>query len=172
MTTPDPERTSHPPLEAPDTFQVNLTVNGTARTVDVDPRTTLLTLLRERFDLTGTKAGCHQGTCGACTVHVDGRRALSCLILTVSADDAEIRTIEDLAEPDGTLHPMQRAFVEFDALQCGFCTPGQIMSAEACVREGNAESDDDVREYMSGNLCRCSAYPNIVRAVRSVAESR
>ncbi|MGJ6968249.1 (2Fe-2S)-binding protein [Streptosporangium sp. G11] len=172
MSTRDSERTSPSPLEEPKTFRVNLTVNGTERTVDVDPRTTLLTLLRERFGLTGTKAGCHQGTCGACTVHVDGRRVLSCLTLTVSAAGAEIRTIEDLAEPDGTLHPLQRAFVEFDALQCGFCTPGQIMSAEACIREGNAESENDVREYMSGNLCRCSAYPNIVRAVRSVAESR
>lgn len=148
---------------------LRLTVNGVERTADVDPRTTLLRLLRERFGLTGTKSGCDQGTCGACTVQVDGRRVLSCLTLAASADGAEVRTIEGLAE-HGELHPLQRAFVEHDALQCGFCTPGQIMSAEACIREGNAGTDEDVREYMSGNLCRCSAYPNIVRAVRAVAE--
>ncbi|MFE5503852.1 (2Fe-2S)-binding protein [Amycolatopsis japonica] len=152
-----------------DTVPVRLKVNGKDRQLAVDPRTTLLGLLRDRLALVGTKTGCNQGTCGACTVQVDGRRVLSCLTLAVTADDRAVRTIEGLADEDGTLHPLQQAFVEWDALQCGFCTPGQIVSAEACIREGNAGSDDDVREYMSGNLCRCAAYPNIVRAVRSVA---
>ncbi|WP_409490919.1 (2Fe-2S)-binding protein [Amycolatopsis sp. cmx-11-12] len=152
-----------------ETVPVRLTVNGEDHVLAVDPRTTLLGLLRDRLALAGTKTGCNQGTCGACTVQVGGRRVLSCLTLAVTADDRSVRTIEGLADEDGTLHPLQQAFVDWDALQCGFCTPGQIVSAEACIREGNAGSDDDVREYMSGNLCRCAAYPNIVRAVRSVA---
>lgn len=148
---------------------LDLNVNGVVHRVEVDVRMTLLDTLRERLQLTGTKVGCNQGTCGACTVHVDGRRVLSCLTLAVMADGRAVSTIEGIAGPDGRLHPMQRAFVEHDALQCGYCTPGQIMAAIACVEEGHAGSDDDVREYMSGNLCRCAAYPNIVAAVRAVA---
>jgi len=148
-----------------------LTVNGHDHSLAVDPRTTLLDALREHLGLTGTKVGCNHGTCGACTVHVDGRRQLSCLLLAVAAAGREITTIEGLAGENGAPHPMQAAFVAHDALQCGYCTPGQIMSAVACVAEGHARSDDEIREYMSGNLCRCAAYPNIVAAVRSVAEA-
>ena len=137
----------------------------------LDRRTTLLAALREHLGLTGTKLGCDHGACGACTVHLDGRRVNSCLVLAVAADGRSITTIEGLAT-DGRLHPMQQAFVDHDALQCGYCTPGQIMSAVACVQEGHAGSDAAVREYMSGNLCRCGAYPNIVAAVRAVAEGQ
>ena len=146
-----------------------LVVNGAANRVAHDPRTTLLDLLREHLGLTGTKKGCNFGECGACTVHLDGRRQLSCLVLAAAAQGREVRTIEGLAGEDGALHPMQAAFVAHDAMQCGYCTPGQIMSAVACVEEGHARSDAEVREYMSGNLCRCGAYPNIVAAVRDVA---
>ena len=146
-----------------------LTVNGHAHDLHLDPRTTLLDALREHLGLTGTKVGCNHGTCGACTVHIDGRRQLSCLVLAVSAAGREITTIEGLAGADGAPHPMQAAFAAHDALQCGYCTPGQIMSAVACVEEGHARSDAEIREYMSGNLCRCGAYPNIVAAVRDVA---
>jgi xanthine dehydrogenase YagT iron-sulfur-binding subunit len=151
------------------TVPVKLVVNGTERSVDVDPRTTLLDTLREHLGLTGTKVGCNHGTCGACTVLIDGRRQLSCLTLAVAASGAAIITIEGLAAADGTPHPMQAAFAEHDALQCGYCTPGQIISAVACIEEGHAGSDEEIREYMSGNLCRCGAYPNIVAAVRDVA---
>jgi len=144
-----------------------LEVNGLLHRLAVDPRTTLLDALREHLDLTGTKKGCDQGQCGACTVHIDGRRELACLTLTVAAQGKAVTTIEGLAGADGSLHPMQQAFVDHDALQCGYCTPGQIMSAVACVAEGHAGSDDEIREYMSGNLCRCAAYPNIVAAVRA-----
>jgi xanthine dehydrogenase YagT iron-sulfur-binding subunit len=150
-------------------MRVNLTVNGKDHDIQLDPRTTLLDALREHLHLTGTKVGCNHGTCGACTVHVDGRRQLSCLMLAAAAEGAAITTIEGLAGADGAPHPMQTAFVAHDALQCGYCTPGQIMSAVACVAEGHAGSDDQIREYMSGNLCRCAAYPNIVAAVRDVA---
>lgn len=149
---------------------LSLMVNGRSVEAYLDSRTTLLDLLRERLDLTGTKVGCNQGTCGACTVHVDGRRVLSCLMLAVMAAERTVLTVEGLADDHGGLHPMQRAFMEHDALQCGYCTPGQIMSAVACVREGHAGRDADIREYMSGNLCRCAAYPNIVAAVRAAAE--
>ncbi len=148
---------------------VQLEVNGAMRTLDCEPRTTLLDALRERLHLTGTKKGCDQGQCGACTVLVDGRRVLACLTLAVQAEGRRIVTIEGIAGPDGTLHPMQAAFLEHDAFQCGYCTPGQILSAIACIREGHAGSDAEIREYMSGNLCRCGAYPHIVDAVRSVA---
>ena len=148
---------------------VALQVNGSIHRLTLDPRTTLLAALREHLGLTGTKLGCDHGACGACTVHLDGRRVNSCLVLAVAADGRSITTIEGLAT-DGRLHPMQQAFVDHDALQCGYCTPGQIMSAVACVQEGHAGSDTEVREYMSGNLCRCGAYPNIVAAVRAVAE--
>ncbi|NPD67704.1 (2Fe-2S)-binding protein [Lichenicola cladoniae] len=150
---------------------LDLHVNGRRHALLLDPRTTLLDALREHLGLTGTKVGCNHGTCGACTVHIDGRRQLACLTLAASASGRPVVTIEGLAGPDGTLHPMQAAFVEHDALQCGYCTPGQIMSAVACVQEGHARSDEQIREYMSGNLCRCGAYPNIVAAVRDVANA-
>ena len=142
-----------------------LRVNGTEHLAALDIRTTLLDALREHLGLTGSKKGCDHGQCGACTVIVDGRRVLSCLTLAASAEGRDITTIEGLAKPDGPLHPMQQAFIDHDALQCGYCTPGQIMSAIGCVREGHADNDADIREYMSGNLCRCAAYPNIVAAI-------
>ena len=154
------------------TLPVTLTVNGHARTATVDTRTTLLDMLREHLGLTGTKVGCNHGTCGACTVHIDGRRQLACLVLAASASGRRVTTIEGLADADGTPHPMQAAFVAHDALQCGYCTPGQIMSAVACIEEGHATTDHDIREYMSGNLCRCAAYPNIVAAIRDVATTK
>lgn len=153
---------------AVDTVTVSLRINGDAHRLQVDSRATLLDTLRERLALTGTKKGCDRGECGACTVHIDGRRVLSCLILAVMAEGRDITTIEGLTPVDG-LHPVQAAFIEHDALQCGFCTPGQVMSAVACIREGHAGSDDEIREFMSGNLCRCSAYPQIVAAVRAAA---
>jgi xanthine dehydrogenase YagT iron-sulfur-binding subunit len=148
---------------------VQLKVNGTVRSLQVEPRVTLLDALREYLDLTGTKKGCDHGQCGACTVHVDGRRVNSCLTLAVMVQGKEITTIEGLAKGE-ELHPMQEAFLKHDGLQCGYCTPGQIMSGVACVKEGHATSDDQAREWMSGNLCRCGAYPNILAAVREVAK--
>jgi xanthine dehydrogenase YagT iron-sulfur-binding subunit len=145
---------------------VRLTVNDHARELELDPRTTVLDALREDLKLTGTKKGCDQGQCGACTVHIDGERVLSCLTLAVAAQGLRVDTIEGLSPAGGPLHPMQQAFIDQDAFQCGYCTPGQIMSAIACVREGHAENDADIREYMSGNLCRCGAYPNIVAAIK------
>ena len=150
---------------------VTLDINGRKHGLALDTRTTLLDALREHLGMTGTKVGCNHGTCGACTVHIDGRRQLACLTLAVAAEGRAITTIEGLACADGTPHPMQAAFAEHDALQCGYCTPGQIMSAVACIAEGHARSDDEIREYMSGNLCRCGAYPNIVAAVRHVAQA-
>jgi xanthine dehydrogenase YagT iron-sulfur-binding subunit len=147
-----------------------LAVNGDTRVVDLEPRTSLLDALRERLGLTGTKKGCDHGTCGACTVWVDGRRVLSCLTLAVTCEGRGITTIEGLA-PDGELHPMQRAFIEHDAFQCGYCTPGQIMSAVALIREGNAATDEEIAEFMSGNICRCAAYPNIRAAIREVRDA-
>ncbi|MDY0747592.1 (2Fe-2S)-binding protein [Paucibacter sp. R3-3] len=143
---------------------VELLVNGENHRLQIDPRTTLLDALREHLGLTGTKRGCDHGQCGACTVHIDGRRVLSCLTLA-AAVRGPVTTIEGLAHADGTLHPMQQAFIDCDAFQCGYCTPGQIMSAIACIGEGHAGSDAEIRESMSGNLCRCAAYPNIVAAV-------
>ncbi|TMR21968.1 (2Fe-2S)-binding protein [Nonomuraea turkmeniaca] len=145
--------------------EVAFKVNGTAERLRVDPRTTLLDALRERLQLTGTKKGCDRGQCGACTVHVDGRRVLSCLTLVAMVEGREVTTIEGLAEDD-QLHPVQRAFIECDGFQCGFCTPGQIMSAVAVLREGHATTDAQIREAMSGNICRCGAYPAIVEAVK------
>ena len=153
------------PADPRATMAVELTVNGRTHRLEIDPRTTLLDAVRERIGLTGAKKGCDPGQCGACTVLIDGRRALSCLTLAAAAEGREVVTIEGLAAPDGTLHPMQQAFIDHDAFQCGYCTPGQILSAVGCVEEGHAGSADDIREYMSGNICRCAAYPNIVAAV-------
>ena len=147
---------------------IRFSVNGDNQELRVEPRVSLLDALRERLGLTGTKKGCDHGQCGACTVLIGGRRVLSCLTLAVQADGKRVTTIEGLADGD-RLHPMQQAFLDHDALQCGYCTPGQIMSAIACVTEGHANSDEDIREYMSGNICRCAAYPNIVAAVRQAA---
>jgi xanthine dehydrogenase YagT iron-sulfur-binding subunit len=148
---------------------VNLTVNGTRHELTLDPRSSLLDVLRERLALTGAKKGCDHGQCGACTVHVDGRRVASCLTLAAQADGRYVTTIEGLAPASGELHPMQQAFVDHDALQCGYCTPGQIMAAVACVKEGHATSPEQIREYMSGNLCRCGAYVGIVAAIQDAA---
>src|SRR6185437_7604771 len=147
-----------------------LRVNGQAHAVSVDPRTTLLDALRDHIGLTGTKKGCGHGQCGACTVHMDGARVLSCMSFALMAEGHEVTTIEGLAKPGGTLDPMQQAFIDHDAFQCGYCTPGQIMAAIACVREGHARTADEIREYMSGNLCRCAAYPNIVAAIEQAAK--
>jgi len=149
----------------------HLDINGRDHALSLDPRVTLLDALREHAGLTGTKKGCDHGQCGACTVHLDGERVLACLTLAVQAEGRAVTTIEGLAGEDGDLHPVQAAFLEQDAFQCGYCTPGQIMSAVACIREGHAGSDDEVREYMSGNLCRCGAYPHIVAAVRQAADA-
>jgi xanthine dehydrogenase YagT iron-sulfur-binding subunit len=144
---------------------LNLKVNGQEHRFGADVRTTLLDALREHLGFTGSKKGCDHGQCGACTVLVDNRRVLSCLSLAASLEGKQIVAIEGLAGTDGELHPMQQAFIDHDAFQCGYCTPGQIMSAVGCVHEGHARSDADIREYMSGNLCRCAAYPNIVDAI-------
>jgi xanthine dehydrogenase YagT iron-sulfur-binding subunit len=158
----------NPQSEAPPSPQpVTLTINGQTRQIDVEPWTTLLDLLRERLDLTGTKKGCDHGQCGACTVLIGGKRVLSCLTLALMHEGAEITTIEGLAA-GAELHALQQAFVEHDALQCGYCTPGQIMSAAGLLREGRAPTADDIRELMSGNLCRCGAYTNIVEAIEDV----
>jgi xanthine dehydrogenase YagT iron-sulfur-binding subunit len=146
-------------------FDVTLRINGQRHQLSLDVRTTLLDALREHVGLTGSKKGCDHGQCGACTVLMEGRRVLSCLTLAASAEGQQVTTIEGLTKPDGTLHPMQQAFIDHDAFQCGYCTPGQIMSAVACVKEGHAGTDAEIREYMSGNLCRCAAYPNIVDAI-------
>jgi xanthine dehydrogenase YagT iron-sulfur-binding subunit len=148
---------------APHTTTIN--VNGQRYHLALDVRTTLLDALRDHIGLTGSKKGCDHGQCGACTVMVNDRRVLSCLTLAASVDGRNITTIEGLSQADGTLHPMQQAFIDHDAFQCGYCTPGQIVSAVACVKEGHAGTDADIREYMSGNLCRCAAYPNIVEAI-------
>jgi xanthine dehydrogenase YagT iron-sulfur-binding subunit len=145
-----------------------LRVNGSARRLRLDSRVTLLDALREHLGLVGTKKGCDQGACGACTVLVDGQRVLSCLTLAAQCEGREVTTIEGLAR-DGELHPLQEAFIRHDGFQCGYCTPGQIMSAVALLDEGRAGSDEEIREFMSGNLCRCGAYPNIVAAIREVA---
>jgi xanthine dehydrogenase YagT iron-sulfur-binding subunit len=148
--------------------EITLTVNGQVRRLSVEPRVTLLDALRERLDLTGTKKGCDRGECGACTVLADGQRIKSCMTLAIMRDGSEITTVEGLARK-GHLHPVQEAFVKHDAFQCGGCTSGQIMSAVACVHEGHAGSTDEIREWMSGNICRCGCYPNIVAAVQDAA---
>jgi xanthine dehydrogenase YagT iron-sulfur-binding subunit len=151
---------------APGTSRVSLSVNGRNHELHVDTRTTVLDALREHLHLTGSKKGCDQGQCGACTVLIEGRRVLSCLTLAVAVQGKPIQTIEGLSRPDGPLHPMQQAFIDQDGFQCGYCTPGQIMSAVACVQEGHATTDAEIQEFMSGNLCRCAAYPKIVAAIK------
>ncbi|MFI4966535.1 MAG: (2Fe-2S)-binding protein [Caulobacterales bacterium] len=157
-----------PPAAKSPRMDMTLNVNGQEHRVSLDPRTTLLDALRDHLQLTGSKKGCDQGQCGACTVHIDGRRVLSCLTLAATVQGRPVTTIEGLAQGDA-LHPMQAAFIKHDAFQCGYCTPGQIMSAVACVHEGHAANDEAIREYMSGNLCRCAAYPKIVAAIRDAA---
>jgi len=147
---------------------LTMEVNGLARQLLVEPRSTLLDVLREQLDLTGTKKGCDRGQCGACTVHVNGRRINSCLSLAITNNGKKITTIEGLAKGD-ELHPMLQAFIDYDGFQCGYCTSGQIMSAVACIHEGHAGSETEIREFMSGNICRCGAYPNIVNAIQDVA---
>ena len=149
---------------------MGIEVNGETREVDVEPRVSLLDLLREHLDLTGSKKGCDQGTCGACTVWVDGRRVLACLTLAAACEGRSVTTIEGLAR-DGELHPMQRAFIQHDAFQCGYCTPGHIMSAVKVLEEGDAATDEAIAESMSGNICRCAAYPNIRAAIRQVRDA-
>ncbi|MDV7220227.1 (2Fe-2S)-binding protein [Streptomyces prunicolor] len=159
------------PTPADQLSTVRLTVNGEQRTAQVDNRTSLLDLLREHLDLPGTKKGCDQGACGACTVLVDDRRVNSCLILAVMAQDANVTTIEGLARGRGEqLHPLQQAFIDHDGLQCGYCTPGQLLSGVACIAEGHTGSRAEIREWMSGNLCRCGAYTNIVSAIEQTAK--
>ncbi|MEU0068036.1 (2Fe-2S)-binding protein [Streptomyces sp. NPDC006332] len=154
--------------ERPPSSRVSLTVNGTRRTVTVDNRTSLLDLLREHLGLTGSKKGCNAGACGACTVLVDGHRVNACLTLAVRLEGAEVTTIEGLAEGD-QLHPLQQAFIDEDAFQCGYCTPGQIVSGVGCIKEGHTGSPEEIREWMSGNICRCGCYVKIVRAVEQTA---
>jgi len=163
------ELASPPTVRGPGAGTVVLTVNDQVRELPVEPRVSLLDALREHLGLTGSKKGCDQGTCGACTVWVDGRRVLACLTLAIAASGHEIVTIEGLADGD-ELHPMQRAFIQHDAFQCGYCTPGQIMSAVKLIEEGNAATEADIREFMSGNICRCAAYPNIRAAIRQVRD--
>jgi xanthine dehydrogenase YagT iron-sulfur-binding subunit len=149
---------------------LTLSINGQAHELEIEPRVSLLDALREHLGLTGSKKGCDQGTCGACTVWVDGRRVLACLTLAVTCEGREVTTIEGLAG-DGELHPMQEAFVAQDAFQCGYCTPGQIMSAVKLLEEGHAGDNAEIAEWMSGNLCRCAAYPHIRAAIREVRDS-
>jgi xanthine dehydrogenase YagT iron-sulfur-binding subunit len=152
-----------------ETMPLHVMINGVKQSVRIEPRVTLLDLLRERLQLTGTKKGCDHGQCGACTVHIDGERVNACLTLAVTTEGREVTTIEGLADGEN-LHPMQEAFLEHDGFQCGYCTPGQIMSAVCCIREGHANTPDEVREYMSGNICRCGAYSHIVDAIMDVKQ--
>jgi xanthine dehydrogenase YagT iron-sulfur-binding subunit len=156
-----------PTSRGPEKIEVALIINGAATQLSVAPWTTLLDALRDHLDLTGTKKGCDHGQCGACTVLVDGRRVYSCLTLAVMKDGAQVTTIEGLAQGDA-LHPLQQAFVDHDAFQCGYCTPGQLCSAVGLIAEGHARTADEIRELMSGNICRCGAYPNIVAAIEQV----
>ncbi len=168
---PAPPTDGSASIRGPGPSPLTLHVNGRTHTLALEPRTSLLDALREHLGLTGTKKGCNQGACGACTVHLDGRRVNACLILAVMAEGRMVTTIEGLAEGE-QLHPLQQAFIGCDGLQCGFCTPGQIMSAAALLREGHAGSDEQIRAWMSGNLCRCGAYPNIVSAISAAREAR
>ncbi len=158
-------------IPAQEKIPIVLIVNGVERRLELAPWTTLLDALRDRLDLTGTKKGCDHGQCGACTVLVDGRRVNSCLTLAVTKDGAQVTTIEGLAN-DGALHPLQQAFIDHDAFQCGYCTPGQICSAAGLIAEGKAHTADEIRELMSGNICRCGAYPNILAAIEQVMGAR
>ena len=169
---PEREEGAVPPpaIRGPDPVAVRLSINGAEQVVEIEPRVSLLDLLREHLELTGTKKGCDQGTCGACTVLVDKRRVLSCLTLAISCEGSPVTTIEGLAR-GADLHPMQQAFITHDAFQCGYCTPGQIMSAVALLEEGHAGGDAEIREWMSGNICRCAAYPNIRAAIREVRDA-
>ncbi|MET0454496.1 MAG: (2Fe-2S)-binding protein [Mycobacterium sp.] len=155
-------------VSAGESTRIRVVVNGEPRELEIDPRQSLLDVLRERLDLTGSKKGCNQGACGACTVLVEGRRVLSCLTLAVTLAGAEVTTIEGLADGED-LHPLQAAFIEHEGLQCGFCTPGQIMSGVGCIAEGHAGSAEEIKFWMSGNICRCAAYPGIVAAVAEAA---
>ena len=166
----DVETTEMKPSAARGQTRIMLKLNGAARRLDVEPWTTLLDALRDHLDLTGTKKGCDHGQCGACTVLVDGTRVLSCLTLAIMKDGAEVTTIEGLVQ-DGALHAMQEAFIEHDAFQCGYCTPGQICSAVGLMHEGRARTGDEIRELMSGNLCRCGAYPSILAAIQQVMQA-
>jgi xanthine dehydrogenase YagT iron-sulfur-binding subunit len=161
----EPAPASLPAADARAPVSIALRINGSDYRLALDVRTSLLDALREHVGLTGTKKGCDHGQCGACTVMVDGTRVLSCMSFAVMMDGHAVTTIEGLTK-DGELHPMQQAFIDHDAFQCGYCTPGQIVSAVACVKEGHAETDAQIREYMSGNICRCAAYPNIVDAIK------
>ena len=161
----------HLALGLPAAQSITLTINGQERRLQVAPWTTLLDLLREYLDLTGSKKGCDHGQCGACTVLLDGKRVNSCLTLAVSKDGAKVTTIEGLVGPGAELHPMQQAFVDCDAFQCGYCTPGQICSAVGMIKEGHVKTSDDIREQMSGNVCRCGAYANIVAAIEQAMDA-
>lgn len=167
---PKPDSSPSVASRTPYTVTVTLSINGRPVTAEVDTRLTLLDFLREEARLTGTKKGCNRGECGTCTLLVDGRRVNACMILTASLEGRAVTTIEGLAR-EAELHPVQQAFVDHDAFQCGFCTPGQIMSAVGCICEGHVNDPSEIREWMSGNLCRCSAYPQIVAAVRAAAEA-
>jgi xanthine dehydrogenase YagT iron-sulfur-binding subunit len=162
-------RAANQAIPAPQKVSLSLTVNGVVRQLTVAPWTTLLDALRDHLDLTGTKKGCDHGQCGACTVLENGRRINSCLTLAIMKDSAEVTTIEGLAT-NGVLHPLQQAFIDHDAFQCGYCTPGQICSAAGLIAEGKAKTAEEIRELMSGNICRCGAYPNIVAAIQQVME--
>lgn len=165
---PDTPAAIPPPVRTPEMQEITLQVNGRRIALVVEPRTSLLDSLREQAGLTGTKKGCDRGSCGACTVHIDGRRVVSCLTLAIRCQGRAVTTIEGLAIGE-ELHPVQAAFLEHDAFQCGYCTPGQIMSGAALIEEGHAGSADEIREWMSGNICRCGAYPNIVAAIQTAA---
>src|SRR5882724_8260538 len=167
--TPEHDAPMKPTASLPAKSRITLTVNGAAKPLEVAPWTTLLDALREYLELTGTKKGCDHGQCGACTVLVDGRRIISCLTLAVMKGGAKVTTIEGLAAT-GALHALQRAFIDHDAFQCGYCTPGQICSAAGLIAEGKAKSADEIRELMSGNICRCGAYPNIVAAIQQAMD--
>ncbi len=164
-----PTISAAPAPGSPGAMDIALQINGNQVPLVVDPRTTLLDALREQIGLTDTKKGCDRGSCGACTVHIDGRRVLSCLTLAARVQGKAITTIEGLTSGD-VLHPVQAAFLHHDGYQCGYCTPGQIMSAVALIKEGHTRSDAEIREWMSGNICRCGAYPNIVAAIRDAAQ--
>ncbi|MGO7169535.1 (2Fe-2S)-binding protein [Rhizobium leguminosarum] len=157
-----------PAPESGATVQVGVHINGQPHVLEIDARASLLDMLRERLGLVGAKKGCDHGQCGACTVHIDGRRVASCLTLAAKVDGRDVTTIEGIGSADA-LHPMQQAFIDHDALQCGYCTPGQIMAAIACVKEGHASTPEEIREYMSGNICRCGAYVGIVAAIEQAA---